>query len=134
VENRSPAKSLAVLEALATSPQPLSARQLGQQLTLTRPTVYRILGTLSRHEYITRQSDGPLYRPSVKLLKIAQQVLERTDLPASADPLHGAGQSRLGAPAGGPDPEHPAPARPAHIEGASAGTLGAERNGGSGQS
>jgi hypothetical protein len=111
VENKSLVKSLAVLKALMTRPRPLSAAQLCPQLTLTRPTVYCILGILSRHGHVTRQSDGPLYRPSVKLLEIAQQVLERTDRPASADPLHGAGQSRLGAPAGGPDPERPALAR-----------------------
>ena len=86
MENKSLVKSLAVLEALATSPRPLSAAQLGQQLKLTRPTVYRILGTLSRHEYVTRQSDGPLYRPSFKLLDLAQQVLERTDLLGAVRP------------------------------------------------
>jgi IclR family acetate operon transcriptional repressor len=86
VENKSLAKSLAVLEALATSSRPLTAAQLGQQLKLTRPTVYRILGTLTRHEYVTRPPDGPFYRPSFKLLELGHQVLERTDLLDAARP------------------------------------------------
>ena len=86
MENKSLAKALGVLEALSASQRPLSAAQLGQQLKLTRPTVYRILGTLSRHEYVTRELDGPFYRPSFKLLELGHQVLERTDLLDAARP------------------------------------------------
>ena len=84
VENKSLAKSLTVLETLATSPSPLSAAQLGRQLKLTRPTVYRILGTLARREFVTRDPDGPVYRASFKLLELGYQVLERTDLLGAA--------------------------------------------------
>lgn len=86
MENKSLAKALAVLEALSASQRPLSAAQLGRQLKLTRPTVYRILGTLSRYEYVTRHPDGPFYRPSFKLLELGHQVLERTDLLDAARP------------------------------------------------
>ena len=86
MENKSLAKALGVLEALATNSRPLTAAQLGPQLKLTRPTVYRILGTLTLHEYVTRQPDGPFYRPSFKLLELGHQVLERTDLLDAARP------------------------------------------------
>jgi DNA-binding IclR family transcriptional regulator len=84
VENKSLAKSLAVLETLATSPSPLSAAQLGRQLKLTRPTVYRILATLGRREFVTRDAVGSVYRASFKLLDLGHQVLERTDLLGAA--------------------------------------------------
>jgi DNA-binding IclR family transcriptional regulator len=86
VENKSLVKSLSVLETLAASPAPLSAAQLSHRLKLTRPTVYRILGTLSRHEYVTRDADGPTYRVSFKLLDLGHQILERTDLLGAARP------------------------------------------------
>lgn len=87
VENKSLAKSLTVLETLASSPLPLSAAQLSRELKLTRPTIYRILGTLVRHEYVTRDADGPFYRASFKLLDLGHQVLERTDLLSAARPI-----------------------------------------------
>ncbi len=86
-ENKSLAKSLTVLETLASSSSPLSAAQLGRALKLTRPTVYRILGTLARHEYVTRDGSGPFYRPSFKLLDLGHRVLERTDLLTAARPI-----------------------------------------------
>jgi DNA-binding IclR family transcriptional regulator len=89
VENKSLAKSLTVLEMLASSPSPLSAAQLSRDLKLTRPTIYRILGTLARHEYVTRDADGPFYRPSFKLLDLGHRVLERTDLLSIARPILG---------------------------------------------
>ena len=87
MEIRSLAKSLALLEALAASPRPLSAAQLAQQLKLSRPTIYRILGTLAQHEYVTRVPGGPLYQLSFKLLDLGHQTLERTDLPEAARPV-----------------------------------------------
>jgi DNA-binding IclR family transcriptional regulator len=86
VENKSLAKSLTVLETLASSPSPLSAAQLSRELKLTRPTIYRILGTLARHEYVTRDAGGPFYRPSFKLLDLGHQILEHTDLLTTARP------------------------------------------------
>ena len=87
VENKSLAKSLTVLETLASSSSPLSAAQLSRELKLTRPTIYRILGTLARLEYVTRDAGGPFYRPSFKLLDLGHQILERTDLLTAARPI-----------------------------------------------
>ncbi len=80
MENRSLTKALALIEALASSSRPLTAVQLSHTLTLTRPTVYRILKTLAQHGFVTREEGGPSYRLSFKLLDLGQRVLERTDL------------------------------------------------------
>lgn len=87
VENRSLAKALALIETLASSPQPLTAIQLNRALKLTRPTIYRILKTLARHGFVTREEEGPFYRLSFKLLDLGHRVLERTDLLAAARPV-----------------------------------------------
>ena len=87
VENRSLTKALAIIEALASSPRPLTAVQLSRSLKLTRPTVYRILKTLSQHGFVTREEGGPSYRLSFKLLDLGQRVLEGRDLLEVARPV-----------------------------------------------
>lgn|SRR5574337_363747 len=79
-ENRSLTKALALIEALAASPGPLTAVQLTRTLKLTRPTVYRILKTLAQHGFVSREEGRPSYRLSFKLLDLGQRVLEGTDL------------------------------------------------------
>ena len=85
-ENKSLAKALTVIETLAASPRPLTAVQLSHQLKFPRATLYRILNTLSQHEFVTREEDGPFFRLSFKLLELGHQVLERTDLLEVARP------------------------------------------------
>ncbi len=80
MENRSLAKGLLVIEALASSPSPLTAGQLSRQLKLSRPTLYRILGTLTEREFVTRDEESPLYRLSFKLLDLGQRVLDQADM------------------------------------------------------
>ncbi len=87
MEIRSLAKGLSVIEALASSPSPLTAVQLSRQLKLTRPTLYRILGTLAEHEFVTREEASAFYRLTFKLLDIGQRVLEQTDLLDAARPV-----------------------------------------------
>lgn len=87
VENRSLAKALTLIEALASSPRPLTAVQLSQTLKITRPTIYRILKTLTHHGFVTREEGGPSYRLSFRLLDLGQRVLEGTDLLDAARPV-----------------------------------------------
>ena len=87
VENRSLTKALALIEALASRPRPLTAVQLSHTLKLTRPTIYRILKTLTQHGFVTREEGGPSYRLSFKLLDLGQRVLEGTDLLDAARPV-----------------------------------------------
>src|SRR3972149_2011614 len=63
--NRSLAKALATLEALAASPRGLTALELGRTLRLPRATVYRILGTLGEHRYVERGDGNSLRRRRV---------------------------------------------------------------------
>jgi IclR family transcriptional regulator, KDG regulon repressor len=85
--NKSLAKGLAVLETLASSPRPLTAAQLSQQLKYPRPTLYRILDTLLFHDFVMREGDGAFYRLSFKVLDLGHQLLERTDLLGAARPV-----------------------------------------------
>jgi IclR family acetate operon transcriptional repressor len=85
--NRSLTKALALIEALASSSHPLTAVQLGRILKLTRPTIYRILTTLTLHGFVIREEGGPSYRLSFKLLDLGQRVLEGTDLLEVARPV-----------------------------------------------
>ena len=87
MENRSLVKALAVIETLGASPRPLTSSQLSQTLKITRPTVYRILKTLTQHGFVTREEDGALYRLSFKLLDLGHRILERTDLLEAARPI-----------------------------------------------
>lgn len=87
MENRSLVKALDVIESLGSSPRPLTAFQLSQTLKITRPTVYRILKTLTQHGFVTREEDGALYRLGFKLLDLGHRVLERTDLLEAARPI-----------------------------------------------
>jgi DNA-binding IclR family transcriptional regulator len=84
VGNRSLAKALALIEALAANSHPLTANQLSRGLKITRPTVYRILSTLAEHGFVIREEGGPSYRLSFKLLDLGQRVLEGTDLLGAA--------------------------------------------------
>lgn len=49
MENRSLVKALSLIDALGSSPRPLTAAQLSTTLKITRPTVYRILCCPPRH-------------------------------------------------------------------------------------
>jgi IclR family acetate operon transcriptional repressor len=83
---RSLEKGLAALEALAQSPTALPASALADTLKLARPTVYRILASLLRHGYVTRDRERARYRLSFKLLDIGHRVLKSTDLLQAARP------------------------------------------------
>jgi DNA-binding IclR family transcriptional regulator len=87
VENQSLAKALALIEAMASSPHPLTALHLSRALKITRPTIYRILKTLAQHEFVTREDNGPFYRLSFKLLDLGHRVLEQTDLIEATRPI-----------------------------------------------
>jgi IclR family acetate operon transcriptional repressor len=87
VENQSLAKALALIEAMAFSPHPLTAVHLSRALKITRPTIYRILKTLAQHEFVTREDNGPFYRLSFKLLDLGHRVLEQTDLIEATRPI-----------------------------------------------
>ena len=87
MENRSLVKALSPIDALGSSPHPLTAAQLSTTLKITRPTVCRILETLAEHGFVSHEEEGPFYRLSFKMLDLGQRVLERTDLVETARPI-----------------------------------------------
>lgn len=86
MENQSLAKALALIEAMATSSRPQTAVQLSHALKIPRPTIYRILGTLAQHGFVSREEGTSSYRLSFKMLDLGQRVLEGTDLLDAARP------------------------------------------------
>jgi IclR family acetate operon transcriptional repressor len=85
--NRSLAKALATVEALAANPKGLTALDLGRALKLPRATVYRILGTLGAHGYVERANGNQAYRLSLKVLDLGSRVLQGVDLLEAAQPV-----------------------------------------------
>jgi IclR family acetate operon transcriptional repressor len=85
--NRSLAKALATVEALAANPKGLTALDLGRALKLPRATVYRILSTLGAHGYVERANGGQGYRLSLKVLDLGSRVLRGVDLLEAARPI-----------------------------------------------
>jgi DNA-binding IclR family transcriptional regulator len=82
---RSLAKALSVLESLASSAEPMSALALSRRLKYPRATLYRILQTLCRHDFVRRE--GPAsFRLGFKVLDLGNQLLEGTDLLGVARP------------------------------------------------
>jgi DNA-binding IclR family transcriptional regulator len=82
---RSLAKALTVLESLASSHEPMSALALSRRLKYPRATLYRILQTLCRHDFVRRE--GPAsFRLGFKVLDLGNQLLEGTDLLGAARP------------------------------------------------
>ncbi len=63
-------KGLFVLESLTEFDFPVSLKVLTQRTRLPKPTLYRILQTLVRTEYVTQESDQGHYAISPKLAEI----------------------------------------------------------------
>lgn len=77
-------KALDVLECLASAEQPLSAQEVAQQCSLSRPTAYRYLITLLTRDYVTNDEDDRYYQIGPKVLGLGKSFLDRLDLPELA--------------------------------------------------
>jgi DNA-binding IclR family transcriptional regulator len=80
-------KALDILECLASAERPLSAQEVAQRCSLSRPTAYRHLITLLTRDYVARCEDSRYYQIGPKVLNLSKSFLERLDLPdlAKAD-------------------------------------------------
>ena len=65
-------KGLAILEALAYSPVPLSLTQLAQNLGRSSNEIYRMLTFLERRDYIIKEEHSGNYMLSLKLHELTQ--------------------------------------------------------------
>lgn len=77
-------KALDILECLASAERPLSAQEVAQHCSLSRPTAYRHLVTLATRDYVTTCDDGRSYQVGPKVLELGKSFLDRLDLPELA--------------------------------------------------
>lgn len=88
----SPAKSLqkalAILDAVAASPHPLTTAEVATIARIARPTAYRLVHTLEAEGYLTSDSRGRL-QPGFAVISLAAKVLDGDRIRAEALPqLH----------------------------------------------
>src|ERR1700712_598625 len=89
-------RTLRVIELLALSP--LSAPQVAAALHAHPRTVRRVLERLVEDEYLTRSDDARrIYAPTMRLVALAGQVIERSDLARRAQPYIALLHERTGA-------------------------------------
>jgi IclR family KDG regulon transcriptional repressor len=79
-------KAFTIIEVLANPPGNMTAADIARAVHVPRPTVYRILRDLEEAGYVLRDT-GAGYRLSLKLLGLAHEVLDRTDLRQVALPV-----------------------------------------------
>ena len=79
------ARSIAVLQMIAESAQPLSRAELASRSDLTRPTLYRIIASLEAEGLIRQSSQGG-YSLGVRLVELARTALAQNDIRGVAGP------------------------------------------------
>jgi DNA-binding IclR family transcriptional regulator len=65
------ARSLAILRAVSTSPRPVSAQEIYQQVDLPKPTVHRLMQTLESLGYLEREPGGNRFIAGTELTSLA---------------------------------------------------------------
>jgi IclR family acetate operon transcriptional repressor len=78
-------RALALLDALATSPDGLGVNELARRIEANPSTASRLLATLERGRLVERTPDGP-YRLGLHLVALADGVLARLDVRDVARP------------------------------------------------
>lgn len=74
-----------LIALLASSQEALTVSMLSAQLSLPRPTIYRLLGTLLEHQIVARS--GHKYRLTLRLLELGESVLESTKVQGLCQPF-----------------------------------------------
>ncbi|MEH6473134.1 MAG: IclR family transcriptional regulator [Halopseudomonas sp.] len=72
-------RALSVLEAVASSAEPITATEINQKLKLPKPTMHRLCQMLELEGYLQPSLDGRGYRPGNRLSKMAMGVLSNND-------------------------------------------------------
>ncbi|WP_431284885.1 IclR family transcriptional regulator [Humitalea sp. 24SJ18S-53] len=84
--DKSFAKGLALLEALARSPRPRGVSDLARELAMTKSNAYRLLQTLAAAGFVARDGDSAAYAASLKLWELGVAVVGRIDVRQVAHP------------------------------------------------
>lgn len=79
-------KAFDILECLASAERPLSAQEVAQRCSLSRPTAYRHLITLSTRDYVANSQDSGHFQIGARVLSLSKSFLDRLDLPELAKP------------------------------------------------
>jgi len=79
-------KAFEIIESLAAASLPQSAQELSETTGIPRSTIYRLIRTLERSNYIDSLSDAK-YRLSTKILKLGRSVLDQLEISALAKPI-----------------------------------------------
>jgi DNA-binding IclR family transcriptional regulator len=79
-------KAFEVIESLAAAPHPQSAQELSETTGIPRSTIYRLIRTLERSNYIDSLPDAK-YRLSTKILKLGRSVLDQLEISSIAKPI-----------------------------------------------
>lgn len=79
-------RALALLDALAASPEGLGVNELARRIGANASTASRLLATLERGGLVARGDDGGPYRLGLRLVALADGVLARLDVRDLARP------------------------------------------------
>jgi IclR family KDG regulon transcriptional repressor len=79
-------RALAMLDVVVAEPRGISLTVAASRAVLSKPTTYRLLQALVRGGLVARDVTNGLYRPSLKLVQMGEQVLQAYDFPSIARP------------------------------------------------
>ena len=80
-------RALRVLDVLTEVETPMRLTELAQAVGLNISTTSRLLSSLERYEYISRDADTGRYRLSYKILQMAKVVRDQAQIPELAQPI-----------------------------------------------
>jgi DNA-binding IclR family transcriptional regulator len=80
-------RAVDVLEALAAAGRPVTVLELGRATALSRPTLYRLLGTLAARGLVRAEGEGGRYRLGPAIMRLAHAWGGGTDVTEIARPL-----------------------------------------------
>ena len=69
-----------ILEALSEYPKGISLGDLAETVSLHKSTVFRLLSTLGKMNYITKDTSNGKYKLTIRLFEIGSRALDGFDL------------------------------------------------------
>lgn len=79
-------KAFGVLDVLVAEPRGLGLSEAARRAGLNKATAFRLLGALQQAGVVSQDAAGGRYRPALKLVAMAEQVLSTLDLRGVAHP------------------------------------------------
>src|SRR4051812_3132342 len=79
-------RALAMLDIVVAEPRGISLTVAAGRAGLSKATTFRMLGALARAGLVARDAATGHYRPSLKIVEMADRVLEGYDFPSVARP------------------------------------------------